>query len=216
MGAAASALPPGTISDETMKALDTLPDAAKAEIMAKMPPMPAAPAAKTVDLPALFKEFDTSGDGKLSFGELSRAFRALGLSVKGKPYELSDEDFKSFDTDGTNTLTVDEFVKGLHARTVKKIEELVAGGWTFDKEKWASSQERHKTWNMSKVFKVFDTDSDGHLTMVEFKRAFRAIGLKQRSGEKLTIDDEMFKSFDTNGATHARAIPCEPEPTAAL
>ena len=35
--------------------------------------------------------------------------------------------------------------------------------------------------------------------MEEFKRAFRAIGLKKRSGEKIAVDDAMFKAFDTNG-----------------
>ena len=35
--------------------------------------------------------------------------------------------------------------------------------------------------------------------MGELKRAFRAMGLQKRSGEKLEVDDAMFKSFDTNG-----------------
>ena len=57
----------------------------------------------------------------------------------------------------------------------------------------------HKKWNMADVFKDFDYDNDGKLTMKEFYRAFRALGLEKRTGEKMEIDKAMFDSFDTNG-----------------
>ena len=57
----------------------------------------------------------------------------------------------------------------------------------------------HKKWNMADVFKDFDYDNDGKLTMKEFYRAFRALGLTKRTGEKMEIDKAMFDSFDTNG-----------------
>ena len=38
----------------------------------------------------------------------------------------------------------------------------------------------------------FDTDNDGYLSISELKRAFRAIGLKKRSGEKNVMDLAMF------------------------
>lgn len=72
-------------------------------------------------------------------------------------------------------------------------------GWRFDHDKWAASLARHQKWDMSKVFKQFDSDGDGCLDMREFKRAFRALGLQKRDGSKLEVDLEMFKSFDTNG-----------------
>ena len=49
------------------------------------------------------------------------------------------------------------------------------------------------------VFKAFDYDQDGFPDVDELKRAFRAMGLQKRSGEKLEVDEAMFKSFDTNG-----------------
>ena len=51
----------------------------------------------------------------------------------------------------------------------------------------------------SRAAPEFDFDGDGYLTIAELKRAFRALGLKKRSGEELEIDEKTFKSFDTNG-----------------
>ena len=53
-------------------------------------------------------------------------------------------------------------------------------------------------WDLTSVFVQFDTDGDGKLDMGEFQRAFRALGLKKRSGAKMSIDQQMFNSFDTN------------------
>lgn len=39
----------------------------------------------------------------------------------------------------------------------------------------------------------------GKLTMREFQRAFRALGLPKRDGKKMEMDQSMFNSFDTNG-----------------
>ena len=63
--------------------------------------------------------------------------------------------------------------------------------------------ERHSgKWNMADVFRQFDVDNDGRLTLREFMRAFRALGLQKRSGGKMVIDEAMFTSFDTNGDGH--------------
>ena len=37
------------------------------------------------------------------------------------------------------------------------------------------------------------------MTLREFMRAFRALGLPKRGGGKMEMDEAMFKSFDTNG-----------------
>merc|ERR1711977_613861 len=107
--------------------------------------------------------------------------------------------FKSFDTNGDGKVTLAEFEKNLHDKTRAKIEAKLAEGWKFEPELWAASVDRHSKTNMAKVFKHFDLDEDGFLNMGELKRAFRAIGLKKRDGSKIEVDEEMFKSFDTNG-----------------
>merc|ERR1712205_48523 len=59
--------------------------------------------------------------------------------------------------------------------------------------------ERHNKYNMAEVFGKFDTDGDGRITMKEFYRAFRALGLPKRDGAKMDLDKAMFDSFDSNG-----------------
>ena len=54
-------------------------------------------------------------------------------------------------------------------------------------------------WDLQNIFLQFDMDGDGYLNLGEMQRAFRAIGLKKRSGAKLEVDQAMFDSFDTNG-----------------
>ena len=93
---------------------------------------------------------------------------------------------------GDGKIQLLEFESHMKRRTREKIEELLNAGWQFDPELWNASVERHSKWDMSKVFKQFDTDGDGVLDMDEFKRAFRALGLKNREGKKYEVDQEMF------------------------
>lgn len=59
-------------------------------------------------------------------------------------------------------------------------------------------QPKYGRWDLGNIFMQFDSDGDGHLTMGEFQRAFRALGMKKRSGEKLEMDQTMFNGFDRN------------------
>ena len=89
-----------------------------------------------------------------------------------------------------------EFEQNLFPKTRAKIEEKLDAGWKFDKKRWEESVKRHSRWDMGKVFKQFDFDGDGYLSIAELKRAFRAIGLKKRTGVKGEMDMAMFKSFE--------------------
>ena len=152
------------------------------------------------DMSLLFGSFDADGDGKLTVFEFARAFRALGLPKRdGSKLEMDQAMFKSFDTNGDGFVDLKELEAGLHPKTRRKIEEKLDEGWKFDKKTWDESVARHARWDMSKVFKQFDADGDGKLDIYELARAFRALGLEKRSGEKSDMDKAMFKSFDTNG-----------------
>merc|ERR1719149_135284 len=130
---------------------------------------------------------------------MQRAFRAIGLEKSdGSKMEVDLEMFNSFDTNKDGKVSLAEFEANLKDKTRAKIEAEINSGWVFDKAKWDASQERHSKIDMSKVFKQFDTDSDGVLDIREMQRAFRAIGLKKRDGSKMEVDLEMFNSFDTN------------------
>jgi len=145
-----------------------------------------AKSAPTVDLSKAFACFDTSGDGFLQIDELRRAFRAMGF----KKLEVSDDIFKSFDTNNDGQVSLQEFDANLHPKTRKMLEAKLDNGFTFDPEAWAKSA---PTVDLSKAFACFDTSGDGSLQIDELKRAFRAIGFK-----KLEVTQEIFQSFDSN------------------
>ena len=155
---------------------------------------------KKYDMKKIFAQFDADGDGKLDIYELARAFRAMGLPKRdGTKMDMDKAMFKSFDTNGDGYVSMEELDKNLKPKTRRKIELALDNGWKFDKPTWDASVARHNKYKMKDVFSQFDADGDGKLDIYEFARAFRALGLPKRDGEKMEMDKEMFKSFDTNG-----------------
>merc|ERR1711865_1268229 len=152
------------------------------------------------DMKEIFAQFDADGDGCLDIYEISRAFRAIGMSKRdGTKMDMDHATFKSFDTNGDGVISMEEFDKGLKPKTRRKIELLLEGGWVFDKEKWEASVARHNKYDMKEIFAQFDADGDGKLDIYEIPRAFRAIGMPKRDGTKMEMDHATVKSFDTNG-----------------
>ena len=149
----------------------------------------------------IFVQFDTDGDGVLEPERVqARDARDRPGEAQGDKANLDEFTFKSMDTNGRRQAHRAGVRRQRAARAARaKLEAKLAEGWKFDEEKWKASQARHAKWNMAKVFKKFDVDDDGFLELGELKRAFRALGLKKRSGEDLEIDEKTFKSFDTNG-----------------
>ena len=148
----------------------------------------------------IFMQFDTDNDGFLNESEFKRALRAIGLPKRtGSQAQLDEFTFRLMDTNKDGVLSVQEFEANLPLALRAKLEAKLDAGWKFDEAKWKASQERHKTTNLAKVFKMFDTEGRGTISDGMLKRAFRALGLKKRSGDKLEMDEAMFKTFDTNG-----------------
>ena len=147
----------------------------------------------------VFKQFDSDGDGALTMGEMKRAFRAVGFEKRmGFKAEMDYDTFRAMDTDNSGTIDLEEWEQNLRPDLRAMIQEKVRTGWKFNPALWAESQSRHSHWNVAKVFSKFDTSGDGYLTMMELMRAFRAIGLPNREGTKLEVDQKMFRMLDTN------------------
>ena len=60
---------------------------------------------------------------------------------------------------------------------------------------------------LAALFNQFDASGDGFLQISELARAFRAIGLTKRNGDKYVLDETHFRGFDTSGARVAAVIP---------
>lgn len=140
MGAAASAQ---GLSEETAKALEGMPDAAKEELKAQMAKMAGGGAAQSDEEKAaakmqamqrgnltrkaaniskwgrtVFKQFDTNKDGKLDKKELTRALKSLPKTKPksmppGAKFQSVDEMITAMDDDGDGSMDIEEWLANL-------------------------------------------------------------------------------------------------------
>ncbi|EFB23090.1 hypothetical protein PANDA_009126, partial [Ailuropoda melanoleuca] len=118
---------------------------------------------------AAFSRFDTNGDGTINTQELGAVMRALGQ-------DLSEAELKHLiaqvDTDGDGVISFQEFL----AEMVKRMKS------------WGSEQD------MREVFRAFDLDGNGHISVDELKQAMSTLGEKL-SQEEL---DAMIQEADVD------------------
>ncbi|XP_007933673.1 calmodulin-like protein 5 [Orycteropus afer afer] len=114
-----------------------------------------------------FAACDTNGDGTINSQELGKVMQALG-------HNLSEEELKALiamiDTDHDSVINFQEFLEMVAKKT----------------KVWGSKEE------MQAVFRQFDENDDGHITLAELKQAMIKLGA-QLSDEEV---DAMIREAD--------------------
>ena len=140
---------------------------------------PPAAAEPRRNLRRVFDQFDSDANGSLDKRELKRAFKAIGISQID-----FDDAFRSFDANGDEVISFEEFDANLHRRTRSKIESLLNDEGCIEGLK--------PLVDVAAVFAQIDTDNSGTLSIEELTHAFNILDLS-------TDDmDAVMKTFDTD------------------
>ena len=125
---------------------------------------------KIEELKESFDLFDLDGSGNINPKELKSAMQSLGFDAKNQTiYQM----MSAIDSDGSGSIDFDEFIDMMTARTGDK-----------------DTRE-----NINKVFRLFDDDKTGLITIKNLRRVARELG-ETISDEELM---EMIERADSDG-----------------
>ncbi|PRP73165.1 ras and EF-hand domain-containing protein-like [Planoprotostelium fungivorum] len=148
-----------------------------------------------------FIQMDEDGDGTVSRKEFRNAYqerKTRDLKVKGASAPamplLTDSFFDIVDENQSETISFKELVKAMYPRATKEDLQHIHN-WAFppktQKEKtYAITNEGRE--ELASIFKLYDTDDSGEITLDEFRQATANLGF--------SYDDSrnMFESIDLN------------------
>jgi len=142
-------------------------------------------------------------------------FKKMGLMAMARTMTSDEvaglrELFKSFDTDGSGTISIDELRAGLKLKSAgPAMDELRAimktididGSGELDYEEFiaatlATSKQQSEE-SIRRAFDYFDKDGDGSITVAEFEEAFKNMSAVERAN--LGDIGELIASADTDG-----------------
>ena len=139
----------------------------------------------------LFKSWDVDGNGEVSRREFHEAMPALGLEVPAADIDIL---FNEWDKDGGGAIGYRELKKILRTDGKgggKKIE--LSGNGSLSEQ--LAEALRANSSRLMKLFKSWDRDGDGQVSLNEFRKAIPALGLVVPPW----VIDGLFESWDKDG-----------------
>ncbi|DBA00219.1 TPA: LOW QUALITY PROTEIN: hypothetical protein N0F65_007844, partial [Lagenidium giganteum] len=140
---------------------------------------------KGIKVHHVFKQFDVSGDGKLSLDEFARALEQLGVPITGKSSEISKL-MSDFDLDKDGTISYEEFLMSMNVSVEENKKQVVLESAQNIKTQVRDILKRMeaKGIDFEEIFVHFDADKNGHLTVEEFSTALHDLMVSEHQKEQ--------------------------------